>query len=125
MREGRLICENQRVEDGDIVETPLELEESERRTLFSYMRLADRLKQAHRHVQSADVPVALRIGLTRQVLTITAAAKHDLADAARRLDRFLEELPRTLEAAAASGFVPGRVVPGRVVAEQGESSTGV
>lgn len=121
MREGRLICENHRVEDGEIVDTPLELEDSERRTLFRYMRLAERLKHAHRRVQSADVPMALRIGLSRQVLAITAAAKHDLADAARRLDRFLEELPRTLEAAAAAS----PIISARVVSGQGDSSTGV
>jgi hypothetical protein len=103
------------VEDGEMMDPLLDLEEGERRSLSHYTRLADRLKQAHRRVQAADVPVALRIGLSRQVLAITAAAKHDLADAARRLDRFLEELPRILEAAASSGFVSG----------QGDSSPGV
>jgi hypothetical protein len=32
------------------------------------------------------------MALTRKLLVITAAAKHDLADAARRLDRFSKEL---------------------------------
>ena len=32
------------------------------------------------------------MALTRKLLVITAAAKHDLADAARRLDRFTTDL---------------------------------
>lgn len=32
------------------------------------------------------------MALTRKLLVITAAAKHDLADAARRLERFKESL---------------------------------
>ena len=32
------------------------------------------------------------MALTRKLLVITAAAKHDLADAARRLDRLMKDL---------------------------------
>ena len=32
------------------------------------------------------------MALSRKLLVITAAAKHDLADAARRLDRFMTDL---------------------------------
>ncbi|EOY50540.1 hypothetical protein SLI_5832 [Streptomyces lividans 1326] len=32
------------------------------------------------------------MALTRKLLVITAAAKHDLAGAARRLDRFTDDL---------------------------------
>jgi HAMP domain-containing protein len=32
------------------------------------------------------------VALTRKLLIITAAAKHDLADATRRLERFTDDL---------------------------------
>ena len=54
--------------------------------------VADRLKEAHSRVRALQVPEGVRMALTRKLLVITAAAKHDLADAARRLERFTSDL---------------------------------
>ncbi|WP_419998197.1 hypothetical protein [Streptomyces boninensis] len=57
-----------------------------------YETVAARLKEAHSRVRTLDAPESERTALTRQLLVITAAAKHDLAAAARRLDRLMAEL---------------------------------
>ncbi|WP_406383447.1 hypothetical protein OHU25_33760 [Streptomyces sp. NBC_00117] len=57
-----------------------------------YAAVADQLKEAHSRVRALQVPEGVRMALTRKLLVITAAAKHDLADAARRLDRFMVDL---------------------------------
>ncbi|MFD4788989.1 hypothetical protein ACFWN1_18435 [Streptomyces sp. NPDC058459] len=57
-----------------------------------YAAVADRLKQAHAIVRALQVPEGVRMALTRKLLVITAAAKHDLAAAARRLERFMADL---------------------------------
>ncbi|MFD4244799.1 hypothetical protein ACTVZO_28970 [Streptomyces sp. IBSNAI002] len=57
-----------------------------------YDRVADRLKEAHTRVRSLQVPEGVRMALSRKLLVVTAAAKHDLADAARRLDRLMKDL---------------------------------
>ncbi|WP_225846444.1 hypothetical protein [Streptomyces sp. HPF1205] len=57
-----------------------------------YRVVAARLKQAHARVASPEVPDATRRELSRRLLAVTAAAKHDLADAARRLDVLTAEL---------------------------------
>ncbi|MFB7333506.1 hypothetical protein FNH09_16135 [Streptomyces adustus] len=57
-----------------------------------YAAVADRLKEAHARVRSLQVPEGVRMALTRKLLVITAAAKHDLANATRRLERFMEDL---------------------------------
>ncbi|NBE50857.1 hypothetical protein [Streptomyces boluensis] len=57
-----------------------------------YGLVADRLKEAHATVRTLQVPEGVRMALTRKLLVITAAAKHDLTDAARRLDQFMTEL---------------------------------
>ncbi|AYL38902.1 hypothetical protein ACFTZ8_07825 [Streptomyces fungicidicus] len=57
-----------------------------------YAAVADRLKEAHAAVRALQVPEGVRMALTRKLLVITAAAKHDLAGAARRLERFIEDL---------------------------------
>ncbi|CAG7609022.1 SCO5555 family protein [Actinacidiphila bryophytorum] len=57
-----------------------------------YGVLAARLKHAHTRVVNAEVPDETRRELTRRLLAVTAAAKHDLADAARRLDVLEAEL---------------------------------
>ncbi|WP_415951523.1 hypothetical protein [Streptomyces sp. KLOTTS4A1] len=62
------------------------------RQLELYGEVADQLKEAHRRVRALQVPESVRMALTRKLLVITAAAKHDLADAARRLGRFMDEL---------------------------------
>lgn len=57
-----------------------------------YTAVAVRLKEAHTRVRALQVPEGVRMALTRKLLVITAAAKHDLAGAARRLDRFTADL---------------------------------
>ncbi|WP_330298768.1 MULTISPECIES: hypothetical protein [unclassified Streptomyces] len=57
-----------------------------------YELVADRLKEAHTRVRSLQVPEGVRMALTRKLLVVTAAAKHDLADAAVRLDRLMKDL---------------------------------
>ncbi|WDF44546.1 hypothetical protein PBV52_06635 [Streptomyces sp. T12] len=57
-----------------------------------YAAVAVPLKEAHARVRALQVPEGVRMALTRKLLVITAAAKHDLADAARRLERFMADL---------------------------------
>ncbi|MFF2524716.1 hypothetical protein [Streptomyces liangshanensis] len=57
-----------------------------------YGFVAEQLKEAHARVRGLQVPEGVRMALTRKLLVITAAAKHDLPDAARRLDRFTKDL---------------------------------
>ncbi|MEV5278878.1 MULTISPECIES: hypothetical protein [unclassified Streptomyces] len=57
-----------------------------------YGMVADQLKEAHTRVRELQVPEGVRMALSRKLLVITAAAKHDLADAARRLDRLMKDL---------------------------------
>ena len=45
----------------------------------SMTAVADRLKEAHARVRALQVPEGVRMALTRKLLVITAAAKHDLA----------------------------------------------
>ena len=57
-----------------------------------YEAVAARLKEAHTRVRSLQVPEGVRMALSRKLLVVTAAAKHDLADAATRLDRLMKDL---------------------------------
>ncbi|MGW1869840.1 SCO5555 family protein [Streptomyces mauvecolor] len=57
-----------------------------------YGLVADQLKQAHTRVRELQVPEGVRMALSRKLLVITAAAKHDLADAATRLERLMKDL---------------------------------
>ncbi|MEV7300258.1 MULTISPECIES: hypothetical protein [Streptomyces] len=57
-----------------------------------YGLVADRLKEAHARVRTLQVPEGVRMALSRKLLVVTAAAKHDLPDAARRLDRLMKDL---------------------------------
>jgi hypothetical protein len=57
-----------------------------------YGLLADQLKEAHTRVRELQVPEGVRMALSRKLLVITAAAKHDLADAATRLERLMKDL---------------------------------
>jgi mannitol/fructose-specific phosphotransferase system IIA component len=57
-----------------------------------YAEVADRLKVAHERVRALQVPEGVRMALTRKLLVITAAAKHDLAEAARRLEQLNADL---------------------------------
>ncbi|MBB1254133.1 hypothetical protein [Streptomyces alkaliterrae] len=67
-----------------------------------YEAVAARLKEAHRRVRTLHIPESERAVLARRLLAITAASKQDLAAAARRLDRLMEEL----EDIAAGRFPP-------------------
>lgn len=69
-----------------------------------YGVLAAGLKQAHTRVANPAVPEETRRELTRRLLAVTAAAKHDLADAARRLDQLTAEL----DALGIPGRLPDR-----------------
>ncbi|GAA2323043.1 hypothetical protein OKJ48_09010 [Streptomyces kunmingensis] len=60
--------------------------------LQMYVAVANQLKEAHARVRALQVPEGVRMALTRKLLAITAAAKHDLAGAARRLERFGADL---------------------------------
>ncbi|MFE7814106.1 hypothetical protein ACFU5P_19530 [Streptomyces sp. NPDC057433] len=57
-----------------------------------YTVVAVRLKEAHARVRALQVPEGVRMALARKLLVITAAAKHDLASAAKRLERFIADL---------------------------------
>ncbi|MFF3320975.1 hypothetical protein [Streptomyces sp. NPDC002889] len=57
-----------------------------------YAAVAARLKEAHARVRALQVPEGVRMALSRKLLVVTAAAKHDLPDAARRLDRLMKDL---------------------------------
>ena len=57
-----------------------------------YAAVADQLKEAHASVRALQVPEGVRMALTRKLLVITAAAKHDLAEAARRLEQLNADL---------------------------------
>jgi hypothetical protein len=57
-----------------------------------YGFLAARLKHAHTRVAGLQVTDEVRVQLSRKLLVVTAAAKHDVAGAARRLDTLLKGL---------------------------------
>ena len=57
-----------------------------------YTAVAAQLKEAHARVRTLQVPEGVRMTLTRKLLVVTAAAKHDPAEAARRLQRFMADL---------------------------------
>jgi cell division protein YceG involved in septum cleavage len=57
-----------------------------------YDRLAARLKEAHTRVRTLQVPEGVRVALARKLLVVTAASKHDLADAERRLNRLMRDI---------------------------------
>ena len=65
---------------------------AELRELSGYARLAQRLKEAHEALRALDLPAGERAELSRRLLVITAASRHDQSDAMRRLERFLDAL---------------------------------
>jgi hypothetical protein len=67
-------------------------DDAELRELSGYARLAQRLKEAHETLRAMDMEVPERADFVRRLLVITAASRHDQADALRRLDRFLDAL---------------------------------
>ncbi|NYI06578.1 hypothetical protein [Allostreptomyces psammosilenae] len=62
--------------------------------LALFAAVAERLRQAHRHVRALDAPVETKAALTRRLLVITEAAKYDLAHADRRLRWFVMAMER-------------------------------
>ncbi|WP_461026943.1 SCO5555 family protein [Streptomyces sparsus] len=62
-----------------------------------YDLVAARLKEAHRRVRTMQVSESERAALSRRLLAVTAASKHDLAAAARRLNKLMEELDESGE----------------------------
>lgn len=68
-----------------------------------YDRLAARLKEAHARVRALQVPDDVRVALTRKLLVITAASKHDLAGAERRLVRLMTDIDEGRLPAAQAG----------------------
>ncbi|UYQ64625.1 hypothetical protein [Streptomyces peucetius] len=57
-----------------------------------YSEVAARLKEAHTKVRELQVPEGVRTALTRKLMVVTAATKHDLPGAARRLDQLMKDL---------------------------------
>lgn len=57
-----------------------------------YTAVAAQLKEAHTRVRALQVPEGVRMALTRKLLVITAAAKHDVVEATRRLEGFMADL---------------------------------
>jgi hypothetical protein len=57
-----------------------------------YRFVAAGLKRAHTRVAALQVTDEVRVQLSRRLLVITAAAKHDVAGAARRLDALMKDL---------------------------------
>lgn len=57
-----------------------------------FAELATRLKVAHARVRRLRLPNKEKVALIRRLLVITDAAKHDLADASRRLTKLMNEL---------------------------------
>jgi hypothetical protein len=57
-----------------------------------YGSVAAKLKEAHARVRALHVPEGVKMALSRKLLIVTAAAKHDLPDAARRLDCLMKDL---------------------------------
>ncbi len=54
--------------------------------------LADRLLEAHRRVRAAELAPEDRARVSRRLIAITDASKHDVARAATRLDLLLADL---------------------------------
>lgn len=67
-------------------------DDAELAELSGYARLAQRLKEAHETLRAMDMEVPERADFVRRLLVITAASRHDRADALRRLDRFFDAL---------------------------------
>jgi hypothetical protein len=65
---------------------------AELRELSGYAHLAERLRQAHEALRAMDLPGAEYTELSRRLLVITAASRHDRTDALRRLEAFLDAL---------------------------------
>ncbi len=54
--------------------------------------LAERLLHAHRRVRALDADPAVKARVTRRLLAVTDASKHDVGRASARLDALLADL---------------------------------
>ncbi|HEV2635206.1 MAG TPA: hypothetical protein VGX23_08670 [Actinocrinis sp.] len=61
----------------------------ELRELSGYAKLAARLKEAHEVLSGMDLDLPDRADFVRRLLVITAAGRHDRANALARVERFL------------------------------------
>ncbi len=57
-----------------------------------FARLSQELLVAHRRIAALNVPQDEKASITRHLLVISDASKHDLGRAAARLDAFLADL---------------------------------
>lgn len=57
-----------------------------------FTSLAARLRDAHRRTASLDLPDEQKSRITKRLLAITDASKHDLGRASTRLDALLADL---------------------------------
>lgn len=57
-----------------------------------FAQLAEGLREAHARVAALTVPMEQKASITRRLLAITQASKHDVTRAAQRLEAFLAEL---------------------------------
>lgn len=62
------------------------------------------LKQAHQTLAKSETDLPTRAALTRRLLVITNAAKHDVVNASRRLEAFLGGLSRDISAVLRRDF---------------------
>ena len=58
-----------------------------------FAELSSKLRDTHRRVASLDVPNDEKASITKRLLVITDASKHDLRRALARLDALIAELP--------------------------------
>lgn len=56
------------------------------------IELSEKLREAHSRVASLTVSAEEKSSITRRLLAISDASKHDVTRAAQRLDAFLAEL---------------------------------
>jgi len=63
-----------------------------------YGRFSEALREAFRRLRTATTSDEEQARLTRRLLAVTRAAKHDVRSAARKLELVIEQLPRLGEA---------------------------
>lgn len=74
--------------EGDAGEGAGRMPDGER----DFRDLAEALREAFRELEDLSLPAARRVELTRRLLVVTAAAKHDAAAALLRLNEVLERI---------------------------------
>jgi hypothetical protein len=63
-----------------------------------FAELSSKLRETHRLVGRLEVPEDEKASITRRLLVITDASKHDLKRALARLDALIAELPGSEQA---------------------------